>query len=68
MSFLGSEFMQHTPLQPEQMLVQTTPYYLHVEFFRAQSVLQPYLTIFSSSNGATCLVILIAIIPRFVSW
>ena len=32
--------MQYTPLQSEQMLVQTMPYCLHVQFFRAQSILQ----------------------------
>ena len=59
--------MQDTPLQPKQMLVQTTAYCLHVQFYRAPSVLQPYSTIFNSSGGAACLVILIAIIPCFVS-
>ena len=60
--------MQETPLQPEQMLVQTTPYCLHVQFFRAQSILKPYLTIFNNFVGATCLIILISIIPCFVSY
>ena len=63
-SFLGS---QDTPLQPEQMLVQTMPYCLHVQFYRAQSLLLQYVTIFNSSGGATCLVISIGIIPCFVS-
>ena len=58
----------NTPLQPKQMLVQATPYHLHVQFFRMQSVLHPYLAIFNSSGGITCLVILIAIISRSVSW
>ena len=65
-SFLGSQFMQDTPLQPKQIVVKTTPYCLHVPFFPAQSILHPYLTIFTSSGGATCLVILIGIIPCFV--
>ena len=65
-SFLGSQFMQDTPLQPKQIVVKTTPYCLHVPFFPAQSILHPYLTIFNSSGGATCLVILIGIIPCFV--
>ena len=39
LTFIGSQFMQDNPLQPEQKLVQT---YLRVQFFRAQSVLQPY--------------------------
>ena len=59
--------MQDTPLQPKQIIVKTTPYCLHVPFFHAQSILQPYLTIFNSSGGATCLFILIGIIPCFVS-
>ena len=52
--------MQVNPLQHEQMLVKTTPYCLHVQFFRMQSILQPYLTIFNSSGGAICLVISIS--------
>ena len=46
--------MQNTPLQPKQMLVQTTPYCLHVQFSQAQAALQPYLTIFNSFDGAAC--------------
>ena len=61
------QLMQYTLLQPKQMLIQTIPYCLHAEFYRAQSVLQPYLTIFDSSCGATCLVISISIIFCFVS-
>ena len=45
--------MQDTPLQPEQILVKTTLYCLHVLFLRAQSILRPYLIIFNSSGGAT---------------
>ena len=67
MSFLYLQFKQDTPLQSEQILVQTTPYYLHVQFYRTHTVLQPYLTIFNSSGGATCLVVSIGIIPCFVT-
>ena len=41
-SFLGSQIIQDTPLQPKQMLVKITPYCLHVKFFRVRSILQPY--------------------------
>ena len=66
-SFIGSKFMQDTPMQLEQMLVQTTPYCLHVQFFCVQSVLQPHLTVFHNFGGATCLVILIDIILHLVN-
>ena len=59
--------MQDIPMQPEKMLVETTPYCLHVQLFRVQSVWQTHLTVFSSSGGDTCLVISIGIIPRLVS-
>ena len=66
-SFNGSQIMQDIPMQPEKMFVETTPYCLHVQLFRMQSVWQTHLTVFSSSGGDTCLVISIGIIPRLVS-
>ena len=41
------------------MLVQTTLFCLHFQFFRVQSVLQSHLTIFNCSGGAACFIILI---------